>query len=127
MFVTSCASSEHYSGAFNEDPLTYLVGEWEGHVDVPGDTRFPPARFLIIYPQSPSSELMARYGIPETAYQGSTMVTVARSGAEISVTFRTGSGSVASLWLRRFGEDLVLEGVLRSANLPNRMILRKKK
>ena len=126
--ISACGSIQHYYvDKFEGDPLTYLVGEWEGTVNIPGSTHPEAERMLIIPPQRTSSILTAYYGIPGTRFQGRTTVYVGHSEGRISVNFKTGSGSRATLWLMRMNGEYVLNGELRTTNLPNQMILRKKK
>ncbi len=125
--VSACASATYTNNKFNEDPLVYLIGEWEGTVNIPGSPIPEWERILIISYQASSPVLEARYGIPGTRYQGRATVYVEQLNGSISITFRTGSGSTATLWLQRMGDEYVLNGTLKTPNLSNSMILRKKK
>lgn len=125
LLISACASIQH-SERFDEHPMRYLIGEWEGTVNVPGDKLLSPDRILVIYYQPESQFLKAHYGIPGTRYQGPTSVKVIQFNGNIGISFTTGSQSRATLWLKRLGDDLVLIGELKTTNLPNQMILRKK-
>ncbi len=126
--VGACASaspgSYYQSDGFNNDPLSYLVGEWEGEVDSPG-APLPPQRILIIPFQPSGSTLYGYYGI-ERGHLGKRSISVQQFDGHVGIKFYTGFANV-TLWLERMGNDYVLQGELKSANLPNPMILRKNK
>lgn len=125
--VSASGSASYYEDRFSGDPLTYLVGKWEGTVQVAGD-QLPPARMLIVYPGQTGSTIWAQYGIPETRHQGPTSILIEGYDGKVSVNFRTGSNSKVNLWLQRMGNDLVLNGTLKSQNgIPWQIILKKVK
>ncbi len=122
--VSACASAQYYNNEFQGDPLQYLVGEWEGMVDIPGPVQ-PNERVLVIPSQPSGSMLYGYYGV-ETTRLSKKSISVEQINGTITIRLFTGLAT-ASLQLNRMGNVLILRGLLKSANLPNQMLLTKKK
>ena len=129
--VGACASTgdkSHYQNAFSGDPMIHLIGTWEGKISFAGETRGQSTeRTLTIFHQEAKPSLLAYYSIPGTRHGGYIRVTLEQDSDRVSISFRTGAGSRIKLWLQRMGDDLVLNGEIRTTMLPHPMLLRKKK
>ncbi|MBI2635304.1 MAG: hypothetical protein HYW79_02050 [Parcubacteria group bacterium] len=126
--IGACASAGYYKNdRFDNDPISYLVGEWEGTINA-GESSLSTFRKLTIYPQSANSTLSAHYGIPGTRWQGPAQVYVETFDGKIGIRFRTGSGSRIDLWLARIGNDLILDGTFNTpSGVPYQFMLTKKR